>query len=296
MMFRPPIVQAERFARLPRDLHYEGEPNAWVRTTRPGERLHSFLEGPCFAADGALWLVDVPYGRIFSVSPAGAWTLAFSYDGEPHSLKPWADGRFALVDRKRGLMRFDPTSGTMETLADAFDGAPFKGVSDVAIAPDGDVWFTDPGRTSLSDPTGRLFRYREGSGLQQILSNIPYPNGVALSPDGKFVYVAATRANAVWRLLADAPTPAVPMAGTYIQLSGGLGPDGLAVDARGRLAVAHAQAGRAFLFDALGDPLLEIRIPEGTWATSVAFGRDDSELYIVEARFGAIWRVNLAAM
>jgi gluconolactonase len=46
-----------------------------------------------------------------------------------------------------------------------------------------------------------------------MLANVPYPNGVALSPDGRFVYLAATRANAVWRLLADAPDPVYPMVG-----------------------------------------------------------------------------------
>ncbi len=296
MMVRPPIVEATLFAQLPRELHHEGEPNAWVRMTRPGERLHSFLEGPCFADDGALWLVDIPYGRIFRIAPNGAWTLALAYDGEPHSLKPWTGGCFALLDHKRGLLRFDPALKRMDAIVSDFEGKPFKGVSDIAIAPNGDVWFTDPGRTSLSDPTGRLFRYDESSGLQQILANIPYPNGVALSPDGKFVYVAATRANAVWRLFANVPAATVPMAGIYIQLSGGLGPDGLAVDSRGRLAVAHAQAGRAFLFDAIGDPLLEIRIPQGTWATSVAFSRDEKELCIIEAKFGAVWRADVSAI
>lgn len=293
MMFRPPIIEATLFTELPRELHYEGEPTAWVRMTRPGQRLHSFLEGLCFTADDTLWLVDVPYGRVFTIAPSGAWTLAMSYDGEPHSLKPWNDGDFALVDHKRGLHRFAPASKRMEVVAASYNGAPFRGLSDIALAPNGDIWFTEPGRTSLSDPTGRLFCYRKDGGLQQVLANIPFPNGVALSPDGKFVYVAVTRANAVWRLFADVAPQTIPMVGTYIQLSGGLGPDGLAVDARGRLAVAHAQAGRAFLFDALGDPLLEIRIPKGAWTTSVAFSRDETELYIADAQHGAIWRTKL---
>ena len=117
---------------------------------------------------------------------------------------------------------------------------------------------------------------------------------MALSPDGRFVYVAATRANAVWRLLADAPDPVWPMVGVFLHLSGGLGPDGLAVDAGGRIAVAQAQAGRVYLFDALGDPLADIRLPD-PWTTSVAFG-PDQHLYIVEARQGAVWRVSLEGL
>lgn len=83
-----PRHDAELFTRLPQDLHWTGEPTDWVRATRPGQRLHSFLEGPCFDADGHLWLVDVPYGRLFRIAPDGSWQLAFQYDGEPHALRP----------------------------------------------------------------------------------------------------------------------------------------------------------------------------------------------------------------
>ena len=291
MMTHCRTVSAERFARLPQHLHYAGEPNAWVQMTRPGQRLHSFLEGPCFDANGDLWLADVPYGRIFRVDAAGDWTLEHSYDGEPHSLKRW-NNKFALTDYKRGLLQFDSASKAFEVLADGFEGKPFKGLSDLAIAPNGDIWLTDSGRTSLTDPTGRVFRYRPEGGLELVLSNVPYPNGIALSPDGKFVYVAATRANAVWRLLAASPeTP--PMAGIFIQLSGGLGPDGLAVDQAGILAIAHAQAGRAFLCSAQGDTLVQVQVPEGSWVTGLAFDDRSSRLYVVEAEHGAVWRVDM---
>ena len=79
--------EAELFTRLPNALHWTGEPTDWVRITRPGQRLHSFPEDPCFDADGHLWLVDVPYGRLFRIAPDGNWQLAFQYDGEPHALR-----------------------------------------------------------------------------------------------------------------------------------------------------------------------------------------------------------------
>lgn len=293
MMAAAPRLQPTLFARLPDALHWTGEPTEWVRVTRPGQRLHSFLEGACFDKDGALWLVDVPYGRIFRVGPGGEWVLAHSYEGEPHGLKRFGDG-FAVVDYKHGLMTFDPTTGTTSALAQGINTERFRGLSDLAVAPDGAIWFTDSGRTSLSDPTGRLLRRRVDGSLDLVLANVPYPNGVALSPDGHFVYLAATRANAVWRLLADAPDPVWPMVGVFLHLSGGLGPDGLAVDAGGRIAVAQAQAGRVYLFDAIGDLLAEIRLPD-PWTTSVAFG-PDQHLYIVEARRGAVWRVSLESL
>lgn len=290
-------TDAEVFATLPESLHHRGEPNEWVRVTRPGARLHSFLEGPVFDDAGRLWCVDVPYGRIFSVDSRGGWTLAYAGDGQPHGLARMDDGTFAVADYRHGLLRFDPSSGTMATICEGVNSERFRGLGDISRAANGDLWFTDPGRSSLSDPTGRLFRLRAGATAPDlVLSNVPYPNGVATSPDGRLVYLAATRANAVWRLLADAPDPVYPMVGVWVQLSGGLGPDGLAVRADGFVAVAHGQAGRAWVFDPLGDPVARVRTPGGAWTTAVAWHPDGRRLAIVDAQTGSIYTADLAGV
>lgn len=288
-MFAHAQLDAGIFTTLPASLHHRGEPTEWTRITRPGMDLTSFLEGPCFDDAGNLWCVDVPHGRIFAVDGAGQWTLAYRGDGEPHGLARLEGSCFAVTDHRLGLLRFDPARGSMTTLCERVNGERFRGLCDIARAPNGDLWFTDPGRSSLSDPTGRLFRLRAGqSSPDLVLANVPYPNGVALSPDGTLVYVAATRANAIWRLLADAPDPVHPMAGLWVQLSGGLGPDGLAVHPRGFVAVAHARAGRAWIFDPIGDPIACVRTPGGTWTTSVAWHPDHRHLVIVDAQTGSI--------
>ncbi len=279
-------ITAELWSRLPKHFHYKGEPNDWVKMTRPGQKLHSFLEGPCFDEHDTLWLVDVPYGRIFRINDDGKWHLHKNYDGEPHSIKVKDDGSLILTDYKNGLIEFD-AKGKMSVLAEGYKNKPFKGLSDLTIAPNGDLWFTDSGRTSLSDPTGNVFRYKTDGKLVHILNNVPYPNGIALSPDGKLVYVAATRANAVWRLMADYPDKKWPMVGTYVQMSGGLGPDGLAVHDNGNLAVAHAQAGRAYIYNIFGDTVAQIDLPEGLWITSLIF--KENTLYIVEAQTASIY-------
>lgn len=295
MLISPRTVTASLFARLPDALHWQGEPTDWVRVTRPGQRLHSFLEGLSVDADGTAWLVDVPHGRILRVDPDGSWHVAFAYDGEPHGLCRLEDGAWIVADYRRGLLRLDLAQGRLAPLCARTNTENFRGLSDLCRGPDGSVWFTDSGHSSLSDPTGRVFRLRpDGTRLETVLANVPYPNGIVLGPGGTFVHVAATRANAVWRLLADAPDPLLPMAGIYVQLSGGLGPDGLAMDAQGRLAVAHAQAGTVWLFDPLGFPLLRIRTPGGLWTTSVAFSPDGRTLTMVEAQAGALHRIDLA--
>tara|TARA_Y100000766_G_scaffold185316_1_gene159176 strand:- start:1045 stop:1380 length:336 start_codon:yes stop_codon:yes gene_type:complete len=104
------------------------------------------------------------------------------------------------------------------------------------------------------------------------------------------VYVAATRANQVWQFSSRLPEFGQPMVGTFIQLSGGLGPDGLASNSFGWLAVAQAQAGRSYLFDKVGDRLAEIRLPKGLWTTSVAFHpNNDRLLYIIDAEHASVF-------
>lgn len=279
---------------LPEELHYRGEPTEWVRMTRPGQRLHSFLEGLTVGPDGSLYVADVPYGRIFRInSELNTWSEAMHYDGEPHGLAFASNGDLLVADYRKGILRMNLSTGAVSVVCDRYNGVRFKGLSDLVLDPESNVWFTDPGRTSLSDPTGRLFRLTRHGQLTCIIDNIPYPNGVALSSDGTHVYVAVTRANAVWRMLrVSAETR--PMAGAYVQLSGGLGPDGLAVSARDELAVAHAQAGAVWLFDSLGEPMDRIRTPGGLWTTSVRFvGKDERTLLIVDAQTGSIFSFEL---
>ena len=84
-------------------------------------------------------------------------------------------------------------------------------------------------------------------------------------------------------------------ASRFIQLSGSTaGPDGLALDEEGNLAVVHAQAGTVWVFSRIGEPLYRIRSCTGLRTTNVAYGGVDRRtLYITEADQGAILRVTL---
>lgn len=294
MWSTPPTLSATELTRLPPALHHRGEPTAWTRVTRPGLRLHSFLEGLVIEEQGDMLLADVPHGRLFRIDGRTLdWTVEFRYDGEPHGIA-LMPGRKALVtDYRRGLLELDLSSGDLTPRCTSHNTENFRGLSDLTIDPDGSVWFTDSGRTSLSDPTGRLFRLSSEGNLRCVLDNIPYPNGVAVSADGASVYVAATRANAVWRIARSLPDSGKPMAGLHVQLGGGLGPDGLAVAHDGTLAIAHAQAGCVWVLSASGEPLARIVTPGGLWTTSVRFVPRSLDLRIVDAQTGAIFQFDL---
>ncbi|MEM8823144.1 MAG: SMP-30/gluconolactonase/LRE family protein [Pseudomonadota bacterium] len=279
------VLSASEIARLPEGMHHSGPPTRWAAMTRPSQALHSFLEAPVH--DGSdLLICDVAGGRVLRLS-GDDWSVEHQYDGAPHAMR-LIGGRAIVADYWHGLIEMTGQD-TWRLLHAGPDGARFLGLSDMALAPDGAIWLTDSGRSSQADPVGSLYRVPPDlSAPQRAATGIAYPNGVALSPDGAWVYVAETRANAVQRLSSTLPDNGLPMRGVHLHLSGGLGPDGLAIGPQGHLAVAQAQAGRAFVFDHLGDPIATIRLPQGTWTTSVAFD-PDGRLLIVEAERGAIW-------
>jgi len=289
MTYPPPDVrQAKPFTRLPESLRHTGEPSPWARMTRPGKSVHSFLEGPAFDRDGFLHCVDPAYGRIFRISPDGRWDVTADYDGEPGGLAIHRDGRLFVADHRHGILAIDPVDGTVHEIVTRDGDDAFLGCGDLAFADNGDLFFSDPGRSSLSDPTGRVYVLRADGVLERLVDCVPYPNGVVTTLDDGMLLVAATRANAVWQV-ALGGAEARPMTGLFVQLSGGLGPDGLALDAKGGLAVAHARNGCAWLFDIRGRPRLRIECATGTSVTNLAYGGPGNRtLYILEADSGTI--------
>ncbi|KAJ5686161.1 lactonase drp35 [Penicillium majusculum] len=107
------------------------------------------------------------------------------------------------------------------------------------IVRDGWVYFTDQGQSGLQEPSGYVYRYHRISKIvERVLSNIPSPNGLVLTTDATRLFVAVTRTNAIWRapFVLDG---GVSKVGVFLNLSGGGGPDGLAVDVEGGLIVAQ---------------------------------------------------------
>jgi gluconolactonase len=82
--------------------------------------------------------------------------------------------------------------------------------------------------------------------------------------------------------------------GIWVQMSGGIGPDGMAMDAEGRVAVAHPGMGAVWIFSRTGEPVSRIRACEGMRVTNVAYGGPDRKtLFMTEADSGAVLAADL---
>ena len=289
MFAAPPDIATTVYARIPDRYRVRGRASAWVAAQRGAAVVtECFLEGPAFDRAGNLYVVDVPWGRVFRISPEGSVDLVAEYDGEPNGLKIHRDGRIFLADFRHGIMQLDPATGTVTPVVERIGVERFKGVNDITFAANGDLYFTDQGHTGLHDPSGRLFRITAAGNVERVLAGIPSPNGLVFAPDETILYLAVTRDNAVWRV------PLLPSGdpykvGAFIRLSGGTGPDGLAVDEQGGLAVAHIGLGCVWLFDPFGEPVARVRSCAGRAVTNVAFGgADRRKLFMTEADSGQV--------
>lgn len=293
-MFNAPPEQAtEVFASLPDSLRVAERPSRWAVARHADAAMHSFLEGPSFDRAGNLYTVDIAHGRILRISPKGEFSLVAQYDGEPNGLKIHRDGTLYIADHRHGILRLRPGGATPEPVCKGpADGGSFLGVNDLFFARNGDLYFTDQGFSDLVQPTGRVFRLRAGGALELLLSGLPSPNGLVLTADEKALLVAVTKANAVWRVPLY-PDGALGRVGLFIQMSGsaGGGPDGLAMDEAGNLAVAHPLMGAVWLFSPMGEPLLRVRSCSGAATTNLAYGGvDRKSLYITESHTGTVLR------
>jgi len=281
----------ELFTRLPDQYRDHETESGWVTANKPGQKIHSFLEGPSFDREGNLYVTDIPYGRIFRITPDGAWHLVIQYDGWPNGLKIHQDGSLYIADYKQGILRLRPDTKSIEPVLTHRRSEGFKGVNDLIFDRYGRLYFTDQGQTGMHDPTGRVFRYDpDEQRLDCLLTNGVSPNGIALSPDQNALYVAMTRGNAVWRLpiFNDG---SVSKVGIFVQMAGGVsGADGMAVDQAGNLYVADAGNGCVWSFSPQGRPLHRYLVATGgPTVTNLAFGgAENRTLFIIDSSNGAI--------
>lgn len=288
MFNAPPELPTRVFARLPGELRVTGRVSDWA-FGKANPNLDCFLEGACFDRSGVLFVSDIPFGRIFTLSDDGDFDLFAEYDGEPNGLAFHPDGRLFIADHKRGIVTVSPRTRDIRFVLPRLRREGFKGLNDLLFDAGGNLYFNDQGQTGMHDPSGRIYRMNTDGSVDLIIDTLPSPNGMALSPDQRVLYVAVTRANQVWRLPLHADG-ASTKAGIHLHMQGGTtGPDGLAVDDDGNLLVCQCGTDSAWLFSPWGEPLLRIRSCAGSELTSAAYGgADNRTLFITEAESGQI--------
>jgi len=187
-------------------------------------------------------------------------------------------------------MRIDE-DGKRTVLADRYEGKRFGGPNDVVVKSDGAIYFTDTyGALRLrdKDPNKELdfngvFRWKDGQ-LTLVAKDMPLTNGLAFSPDEKYLYVNGSRNNYVNRydVLVDG---SLANGKRFIDMSKETAPgvtDGLRVDTKGNLY--ETGPGGIWIISPEGKHLGTIRAPE--ISTNVGFGDADKKTLYIAARTG----------
>ena len=290
----PQIRPLEFFTSLPAKFR-KPQSTIWGDANQGGRESDSFLEGPVFDAAGNLYVTDIPFGRVFRIDAKGDWELIAQWEGEPNGMKFLNAKELLITDYLNGLMLLDIVSGQVRPYLARRNTESFKGVNDLTFDSSGNLYFTDQGQTGLHDPTGRVYRLSKAGKLDLLLSNVPSPNGIVLSLDEKFLFVAATRGNCVWRMPLQSDGT-VSKAGQFFTSHGPSGPDGLALDMQGRLLVANPGLGGVWVLDKLAQPVQWLAGTPGHSITNLAFGGANRQrLCVTDSTAGQVLFADLEA-
>jgi gluconolactonase len=300
-------------------------PDATIKTIAQG---FGFIDGPVWVSSvngtpGFLLASSIIDNVVYKVTPAGKVSVYLDQAG--YSGKDFAnDGKFALIGRAhvllmgpgcvgidrqgrliwcagqdRALKRMEK-DGTRTVLADGFEGKRFNGPNDVAIAADGAIFMTDSDvglRGGIHGPLAQMpdsvWRWKEGK-LTKSVSREQLgdePNGIALSPDDKYLYLSAGTVGPDPRIMRY-PVNADGTTGPGVLFTHGAGiGDGMKTDPRGNLWSTDAMPGTVRITAPDGRLLGLLHMPsfgddeprKTNCASSLAFGGDDAKTLYVTA-------------
>ena len=200
----------------------------------------------------------------------------------------------AMGDRQIARLEQD---GRRTVLASRYEGKRLNSTNDLVYKSNGSLYFTDPPsglRNGDTDPMKELpyngvFLLKDGE-LRLVTRDVPYPNGLALSPDEKSLYVAGIRTRKVMRFDVQ-PDDTLANGRVFVDMSPdqAIGnPDGMKVDQQGN--VYCSGAGGIWIISPQGKHLGTLVFPER--AANMAFGDADGKALYVTARAG-LYRIRL---
>lgn len=300
---------------------------------RPGAKLECVwtggkqTEGPAAAPDGAILFCDLTWSAIPGPKAAGhlrrfdprtgKTTIVRSPSGQANGLKFDAEGRMLTAEGADGggrrICRTDPKTGETTILADRFMDRPLNSPNDLVLAHDGAIFFSDPryqGMEPVEQPVQGIYRIAPDGTVTLVVADA-VPNGVALSPDERTLYVAdydpgttnlprlapGARPRKRMRLLAYdlLPSGRTKFRAVLADYGDADGADSLNVDSEGRVYAAvqdHARSG-VRIYTSEGRQVGEIPTPE--IPTNMAFGRgsEAGTLYITAG--ASLYRISTSA-
>lgn len=246
------------------------------------------LEGPSFDRAGDLLFTDAGSGRVLRLTADKRLTTVVpANDLNLGGLAVHKDGRIFAAGtggfRRGSIVSVRPDGSDMRTVIPPEVGYV---VNDLVFDARGGFYFTDFRGTSTEPKGGAYYVAPDLRTVTPVLPHLALANGVALSPDGKTLWVTEFGRNILHRIdLADATTP-TPLGTTVAYHFTGPAPDSMRADSNGNLYVALYGQGRVLVLNRNGIPIGQVLLPgrdEGhnLLSTSLALKPGTDELFIV---------------
>lgn len=194
------------------------------------------------------------------------------------------NGRLMLA-LDQGLVLFDPLTGVMEPFADPNDQREGVIYNDSKIDRDGRLWVGTYDKSETA-PLGVLYTVEPDGRFRLADSGVVVTNGPAISPDGETLYMSDTNGKRILTYTMERSTGRLRNRRLFATIDPGL-PDGLTVDAAGRLWVAHYGGGRVTRFTSDGKVDRIIELPTSNVTSSCLGGPKLTTLYITTAEVPA---------
>jgi gluconolactonase len=279
----------------------------------------AFTEGPVADREGNVYFTELVFQRIMKLDPKGVLSIYREPSNNANGLLIDPEGRLIACEGassqrmgvpqkfKPQVTRTDLRTGTIEILADNYEGKPFVGPNDVTIDGKGRLYFTDL-------PGGAVYRVDAPGRVTRVLTapDIQRPNGIQVSPDDKTLYVieanqteGGARMIRAFDLNVDGTTGRMRV---HYNFYPGRSADGMSIDTEGNL---YASAGmgqlrgtsetldtktRVHVISPQGKLLKFIPIPED-YITNNAFGGPDMKtLYVTAGKTLYKLRTEIAGM
>jgi sugar lactone lactonase YvrE/enterochelin esterase-like enzyme len=234
---------------------------------------YQFTEGPATSGKGEVFFTDVKANRIHKIGLDGKPSVFVENSGGANGLMFGPDGRlYAAQSGRKRVVAYD-AGGKEAVIADGIDA------NDLAVSQKRFVWVTEPSAK-------RLWVITPKGDKRVVDTGITFPNGLVLTPDQAFLYVADTRGRYVYsfQVLADGGL-ANKQPYCYLHVPDDKtdsGADGLAMDVTGRLYVT-THLGVQFC-DQAGRVNGIIPKPQSKWLSNVEFGGAGmDELFVTSA-------------
>jgi lactonase len=247
------------------------------------------LEGPSFDREGNLLFVEVFGGQVLKVDTQKKLTVVVPKNELGSAgLAIHKDGRLFVA----GLGNFKDSGNLTAYKPDGsgaqviIPGSANFLVDDLVFDSAGGFYFTDFKGTS-TEPTGGVYYVpADGKKIVPILPKLAIANGIALSPDGKTLWVTEFATGLLHRIELKDATTIAPFGEAVVYRFNGPSPDSMRVDQDGNLYVAMYSQGRVLVLNPSGLPIGQILIPgretgHFLHSTSMAIKPGTNEIYLV---------------